>query len=67
MLYTPVDKKNTPTAHWHCPPALFWLCSYVASHHLDVAPQSGAKDKFYCTVYSITLNRNHAAQRVSEK
>jgi hypothetical protein len=27
----------------------------VISHHLDVAPQSGAKDQFYCAVYHITL------------
>jgi hypothetical protein len=27
---------------------LFWLSSYVASHHLAVVPQSGAKDQFYC-------------------
>jgi hypothetical protein len=26
------------------------LSSYVASNHLAVAPQSGAKDQFYCTV-----------------
>jgi hypothetical protein len=37
---------------------LFCLSSYVARHHLAVAPQSGAKDKFYCTVYYITLNLN---------
>jgi hypothetical protein len=29
---------------------LFWLNSYVASHHLPVTPQSGQKDLFYCTV-----------------
>ena len=52
MLYTPVDKKNTTTAHWHHPPALFWLCSYVASHHLAVVQQSGARDQFYCTVFT---------------
>jgi hypothetical protein len=34
--------------------ALFWLSSYVTSHHLAVAPQSGAKDQFYCTAYYIT-------------
>jgi hypothetical protein len=26
--------------------APFWLSSYVANHHLPVAPQSGAKDQF---------------------
>jgi hypothetical protein len=30
--------------------------SYVASHHLAVAPQSGAKDQIYCKVYNITFN-----------
>jgi hypothetical protein len=40
------------------------LSSYVASHHLAVVPQSGAKDEFYCTVYCITLNSNCEAQRV---
>jgi hypothetical protein len=28
-----------------------------------VAPQSGAKQIFYCTVYYITLNSNCEAQR----
>jgi hypothetical protein len=31
-----------------------------------VAPQSGAKDQFYCTVYFITLNSNFEAQGVSK-
>jgi hypothetical protein len=31
-----------------------------------VAPQSGAKDKFYCTAYYITLYSNCEAQRVSK-
>jgi hypothetical protein len=31
-----------------------------------VAPQSGAKQKFYCTVYYITLNSNCEAQRASK-
>jgi hypothetical protein len=44
--------------HWHGLPALFWLSSNVASHHLAVAPQCDAKDKFYFTVYYITLNSN---------
>ena len=51
------------TAHW---PALFWLSSYVASHCIAVAPQSGAKQIFYCTVYYITLNSNCEAQRASK-
>jgi hypothetical protein len=42
------------------------LSSYVASHHLAVAPQSGAKYEFYCAVYYITLNSNCEAQRVSK-
>jgi hypothetical protein len=33
---------------------LFWLSSYVTSCHLAEAPQFGANDHFYCTVYSIT-------------
>jgi len=45
---------------------LFGLSSYVASHHLAVAPQSGAKDQFYCTVYYITLNSNCEAQGASK-
>jgi hypothetical protein len=28
-----------------------------------VAPQSGAKQMFYCTVYYITINSNGEAQR----
>ena len=47
-------------------PALFWLSSYVASHCIAVAPQSGAKQIFYCTVYYITLNSNCEAQRASK-
>jgi hypothetical protein len=42
------------------------LSSYVASHHLAVVPQSGAKDEFYCTVYYIILNSNCEDQRVSK-
>jgi len=30
-----------------------------------MVPQSGAKQKFYCTVYYITLNSNGEAQRGS--
>ncbi len=53
-------------AHWHGLPALFWLWSYVAGHHLAVAPLSGVKHIFYCAVYYITLNSNCEAQRVSK-
>jgi hypothetical protein len=45
---------------------LFWLSSYVASHHLAVAPQSGAKDQIYWTAYHISLNSNCEAKRVSK-
>jgi hypothetical protein len=31
-----------------------------------VAPQSGANQKFYCTVYYINLNSNCEAQRASK-
>jgi hypothetical protein len=31
-----------------------------------VAPQSGAKQTFYCTVYYINLNSNCEAQRAYE-
>jgi hypothetical protein len=31
-----------------------------------VAPQSGAKDEFYCTVNNTTLNSNCEAHRVSK-
>jgi hypothetical protein len=47
-------------------PALFWLSSYVANYRLAVAPQSGAKDQFYFTVYYITLNSNCEGQGVSK-
>jgi hypothetical protein len=42
------------------------LSSYVASHCLAVVPQSGAKEKFNCTVYYITLNSNCEALRASK-
>jgi hypothetical protein len=42
---------------------LFWVSSYVASHFLAVASQSGANEKNYFTVYYITLNLNCEAQR----
>jgi hypothetical protein len=42
------------------------LGSYVASHHLPVAPQSVAKDQFYFTVYYITLNSSCEAQKLSQ-
>jgi hypothetical protein len=48
------------------PAALFWLSSYVTSHHLAVVPQSGAKDQFYCSVGNITLNSHCEAQGVSK-
>ncbi len=47
-------------------PALFWLSNYVASHRIDVAPQSGAKQICYCTIYYITLSSNCEAQRASK-
>jgi hypothetical protein len=42
---------------------MFWLSGYVTSHCFALAPQSGAKAKFYFTVYHITLNSNCEAQR----
>jgi hypothetical protein len=45
---------------------LFWLSSYVASHGLAVAAQSGAKEQYYCTIYYITLNSTCEAQRASK-
>jgi len=33
---------------------------------MALAPLSGAKQIFYCTVYYITLNSNCAAQRASK-
>jgi len=42
------------------------LSSYVASHRLAVATQSGAKDQFYGTVYYITLNPICVAPKVSK-
>jgi len=38
--------ENRHTAHWQGLPALFWLSSYDASHHLAVVPKSGAKGQF---------------------
>jgi hypothetical protein len=32
-----------------------------------VAPQSGAKQNFYCTVYYLTLNSNCEAKNASKK
>ena len=46
--------------------ALLWLSSNVTSHCLAVVPQSGAKEKFNCTVYYITLNSNCEALRASK-
>jgi hypothetical protein len=43
---------------------LFWLSSYVASHHLSMAPQSSAKDLSYFTVHCTTLNSNCEAQGI---
>ncbi len=34
--------------------------------HLAVSPQSGSKQKIYCTVYYITINSNCEAERVSK-
>jgi hypothetical protein len=42
---------------------LFWLSIYAC---LAVAPHSGAKEQFYCTVYYITLNSNCEVQRASK-
>jgi hypothetical protein len=44
-------------------PILFWLSSCVAGHCLAVAPQIGAKQNFYCTVYYINLNSKCEAHR----
>jgi hypothetical protein len=56
--------KRIKTANWRGLPALFWLISYVTSHHLFVVPQSGAKDQFYGTVYYVALNSNCDAQSI---
>jgi hypothetical protein len=45
---------------------LFGLSIYITSPCLAVVPQSGAKEKFYFTVYYITLNSNFEAQRASK-
>ncbi len=47
-------------------PALFWLSSYIASLCLALVPQSGANNRFYCTVYYITLSSNCEARGVSK-
>ncbi len=38
------------------PAALFWLGIYVDNHHLADVPSPSEKEKFYSTVYYITLN-----------
>jgi len=53
-----IDRLLINTAH---------LPYYVASHHSDMAPQTGAKNWFYSTFYYITLNSNCEAKRVSKK
>jgi hypothetical protein len=58
-------KHKRQTAQWHGTPAVFWLSSYVESHHF-VALLSGTKDQFYCTVYFITLNQTWGSKRVSK-
>jgi len=45
------------------PACLVRLNNIAASHPLSVAPQSGAKQNFYCAVYYITLNSNCEVQR----
>ncbi len=57
-----IDKRE----YIECSLAQPVLSIYVASHHLDVAPQESAKDQCYCTVYYITLNSNCEAQGVSK-
>jgi hypothetical protein len=42
---------------------MFWLSSYITSHHIAVGSQSGSKDQFNCTVYCLTLNSNSEAER----
>jgi hypothetical protein len=48
------------------PACLVLVECYVASHCLAVAPQSGAKQIFYCFLYYITLNSNCKAQKASK-
>ncbi len=50
-----LSMDNTWAAHWRGPPDLFWLSSYIASHCLSVAPQSGAKYQFYCLMQYFKL------------
>ncbi len=59
-------RENRQTAHWHGPPALLWLSSYIASHHLAVVLQFGSKDTFQQTIYYVTLKSNCEALRVSK-
>jgi hypothetical protein len=49
-----------PTCH-------VFLSSNITSHCLAVAPQSGAKQNFYCTINYKTLNSNCVAQRAFKK
>ncbi len=42
------------------------MSSYIASHHLAVASQSGTKEQFYYTVYYKNLNSNCEAQWASK-
>ncbi len=47
----PQTYKNRQIAHWHSPPALLQLSSYVTSHNLAVAYNQTQKINFILTVY----------------
>ncbi len=57
-----IDKRET--SHWHHPPALFWLRSYMDRHRLAAAQQSRAKDQFYSTVYYKTIHAINKHKRI---
>ncbi len=50
----PQTKDIIDKLHKHGPPALLWLSNYIASHHLAVMSQSGAKINFivYCLLHN---------------
>jgi hypothetical protein len=72
-LKVPRKKVNVDPRHKRIDCIFAWIASlilvassYIASHHLALAPQSGAKDQFYSTVDCITLNSYNEAQKVSK-
>jgi hypothetical protein len=45
---------------------MFWLSSYVTSHHLAMVLKTSAKGQYHNTIYAITLNPICVPQVVSK-